>query len=121
MPSTGEADGEDNEEEGAANDDAGASEDVDKKKTLPDIVCEDCADDITSDRNTRIRVRSKSELIEEAASERHNRSHVPHNPHCEVRVRAHMRQHSTSKKKERDDDEVLAITGPFWRLSADHM
>ena len=64
---------------------------------------------------------TKRALIVEAASEEHKRSHFPHNPYCDICVRAHMRQHTMSRKEERKDEELPAVTTLFERISADHM
>ena len=64
---------------------------------------------------------SKRALILEAASLKHQQCHFPHNPYCEICVRARMRQHSANKKKERHDDGLPPVKGPLERLSVDTM
>ena len=100
---------------------AGVGEDLDELLTMPDVACDDPAEEIVEDRTLRVRSKSKRQLILEAASAKHQRSHYPHNPFCEICCRAHMRQHSMHCKRERGDDELPPVTAPMQRMSADHV
>ena len=91
---------------------AGVGEDLDELLTMPDVACDDPAEEIVEDRTLRVRSKSKRQLILEAASAKHQRSHYPHNPFCEICCRAHMRQHSMHCKRERGDDELPPVTAP---------
>ena len=96
-------------------------EDLDDFMTVPDVPCDGCVEEIVEDPTLRMRSMSKRALILEANSPAHRCSHYPHNPFCEICVRSHMRQKSVARKKEREDDGLVAITLPRQRLSADHM
>ena len=95
--------------------------DIDVPMTLPDVPTDGDPDDIVADVTIRTRSMSKRALILEANSIEHKRDHFPHNPYCEICVRAHMRQRSVSRKKEKTDDLLPAIKKVGERLAADHM
>ena len=55
----------------------------------------------------------------EAKSARHQRSHFPHNPFCNVCVQAHLRQQTFKKSGEKGDDGLPAVKEKNQVLSAD--
>ena len=69
----------------------------------------------------RYRSMSREALLTEAASPEHLMSHYPHNPLCDVCIRAHMRQRRFARKTERDDDELPPVKEPRKLLGADHI
>jgi len=86
--------------------------------TVPELPCDfDPAEE--GDRTISLRTKTKKFLIAEAQSFRHKASHFPHNPYCEICCQGHMRQQSFSKKKERKDDGLPALTAINQQLSAD--
>ena len=71
--------------------------------TVPDLPC-DFDREEEGDRTIRLRTRTKKFFIAEAQNHRHKASHFPHNPYCSICCQGHMRQQSSSSKKERKDD-----------------
>ena len=99
-----------------------AGEDLDELISVTDVVCEDTSPDtIVADDSIRVRSMSRRALILEAESLQHKRDHYPHNPFCEICIKAHMKQKSVNRLKEREDDQLPAVKAPLERLSADSM
>ena len=56
-----------------------------------------------------------------ALSLEHGISHHPHNPHCDICIRAHLKQSRVHRSTPAEDDQLLATAGVGQRLSADHI
>ena len=62
---------------------------------------------------------SKRQLILEASSPKHLLSHYPHNPYCDVCIRAHMKQRRVHRTTAPSDDGLPCVSGHGEQLSAD--
>ena len=87
---------------------------------VPDVPLEEGAsEDLHTDHSIRVRKMSKASLIAEAGTMKHKMSHFPHNPFCEVCVRAHLRQRRYARRSEPSDSGLQPPTKPWQQLSSD--
>ena len=73
------------------------------------------------DDSVSYRSMSRASLRAEAVSPAHLASHFPHNPYCEICIRAHLKQSRVHKRTPPDDDQMSATTDVGQKLSADHI
>ena len=73
------------------------------------------------DESIRIRRMGRKALLLEAKSEKYLAAHTPHNPLCEVCVRAHMRHRQYAKTREPDDKQLENVSEPLKQLGTDTM
>ena len=96
------------------------SEELDEQVRVPDVpVPEPEKGSSPDDPSLGYRSMSKRALLKEARSKEHMSSHFPHNPLCEVCVRAHLRQRRYARKSDKDDDQLAPATGPWQQLGCD--
>ena len=90
----------------------------DEQQTVPDVPVDvegEGEDDIF------YRSRSRAALKAEAQTVKHKLCHYPHNPYCEVCVRAHMTQQRFARSSNRDDDQLPAFSEALRMIATDHI
>ena len=95
--------------------------DIDENLTVADVPCEGTPEEVINDATVRTRSMSRRALILEAQSPEHLMAHFPHNPFCEICVRAHMRQRRAARTTPAQDDQLSAVKEPRKVLGADTM
>jgi len=93
---------------------------LDTIEEQPDLCLAQEDDTKVNDPTIRIRSMSKKALLQELVSPAHRLSHYPHNPYCEVCIRANMKHRRYAHKANaRADDGLDSPTAPLMVRATD--
>ena len=94
--------------------------DLETVEEHPDLCLPPEADTPVNDPTIRVRSMSKKALLQEMVSQSHRLSHYPHNPYCEVCIRANMKHRRYAHKpNQRSEDGIDAPTAPMMVVATD--
>ena len=80
--------------------------------SIPDVPCDAPPEAISVYESLRVRRMGRRDLLLEAASVKHKLAHSPHNPLCEISIRAYMKQRQYANTIEAEDDGLANVTAP---------